>query len=118
MTPATALRLPALLLACLWGMAAAAPPQGEWQRSALSSTAELQRNGALSRHLWAPSCCRSSLGGLPLSVGLAIGLRGGVRANLGQSVAPALSLQLGARSHLSLLAGDKGGGMLVLQSTQ
>lgn len=77
---------------------------------------DLQRNGAVSRHLWAPGDAVVDIAGYPVSAGLAIGLRDGIRSSLGVAVAPALSLRLGERSSLSLLAGGNGAVLLVLQT--
>lgn len=99
------LRTAAALLATA-ALPAAAAPEVE--------ALELQRNGALSRHLWQPAVARTQVAGLPLSAGLALGLRGAARHQLDSRVAPALTLQTGARSSLSLLS-TGGGAMLVLQ---
>ena len=77
---------------------------------------DLQRNGAVSRHLWAPADAIIDIAGHPVSAGIAIGLRGGLRSNLGVAVAPALSMRIGERSSMSLLAGGNGAVMLVLQT--
>ena len=76
---------------------------------------ELQRNGAVSRHLWTPDFARAELSGMRLSAGLAVGLREPLHAPLGRRVAPSLSLDLGQRTQLSLLPAAGRGAMLVLQ---
>jgi hypothetical protein len=43
-------------------------------------------------------------------------LRGALQSNLGRSVTPMLTMELSRRSSLSLLPGDGGGAMLVLQT--
>lgn len=77
----------------------------------------LPRNGALSRTLWSPDAGRQDLMGLRFSAGVAFGLRDAVQAQLGRRVAPAVSLELGPSSRLSLLPGDRGSRMLVLHTT-
>lgn len=76
---------------------------------------DLQRNGAVSRHLWQPEFANAEVGGLHFSAGVAIGLRGAVQASVGRNVAPALMLDLGQRSSLSLLPTGNNGAMLVWQ---
>lgn len=76
---------------------------------------EFRRNGAVSRHLWAPQAARTEVAGMPVSLGLALGLRGHVRSQLGSRIAPAVHFELDRRSNLSLLASGKGGAMLVWQ---
>lgn len=77
----------------------------------------LERNGALSRRVWKPEFAKAEVGGLKVSAGVAIGLRGAVRANLDRSVAPALSVDLAHRGSLSLLPA-RDGAMLVWQSAR
>lgn len=79
---------------------------------------ELQRNGALSRHVWSPDLARTDLGGLRLSAGVAVGLHDAVQTQMQRSVTPAFSLALNAESRVSLLAGGRRGAMLVLHSTR
>ena len=100
-----------LLIACL--MAQAARPA---QAAPLLGGDDLQRNGAVSRHLWTPDFTRAEFAGLRLSAGLALGLREPLRGPLGRRVTPALSLDLGQRSSLSVLPGNGRGAMLVLQT--
>ncbi len=76
---------------------------------------ELQRNGAVSRRLWKPEATSVEWGGVRLSAGVALGLRGPLQAQLGRRHTPALTMELGARSSLSLLPGDDGA-MLVWQT--
>jgi hypothetical protein len=77
---------------------------------------DLQRNGALSRHVWTPGLASGEIADVRVSAGIALGLRGGVRDNLGRSVAAAFTLHLPRGSSVSLLpAGDRGA-MLVLQT--
>lgn len=103
--PTTA-RLSAALLLCA-GAAAQAQPWFERD--------DLQRNGAVSRHLWKPDMASAQWGGMRVSAGVALGLRGPLRANLGRRYTPALSVELGQRSSLSLLPGNDGA-MLVWQT--
>ncbi len=107
MRPANATR------ACLLILALGAASAG-WCSEA-SPDDEFRRNGAVSRHLWAPQATRTELGGMPVSQGVALGLRGPLRDQLGVRVAPAVHLSLDRRSSLSLLASGKGGAMLVWQ---
>lgn len=81
---------------------------------AVSSEPGLQRNGPLSRHVWQPAFAQTDIGGMRLSAGVAIGLRGAVKANLDRSVSPALVLGLGRGESLSLLPAHDGA-MLVWQ---
>jgi hypothetical protein len=95
-------------LMALAGLPAAAAP--------LFGGDELQRNGAVSRHLWTPDCARGQVAGVRLSAGLALGLSDPLHGPLGRRVTPALKLQLDSRSSLSLLPGNGRGTMLVLQT--
>jgi hypothetical protein len=74
----------------------------------------LQRNGALSRHVWRPDFATGRAGGVEVSAGIALGLRGHVRANAGRRAAPALTLQWDPRASVSVLPAS-GGAMFVLQ---
>jgi hypothetical protein len=85
--------------------------------AALSTNPGLQRNGALSRHVWQPEFAQTDIGGMRLSAGMAIGLRGAVRTNLDRSVSPALVLGTGRGESLSLLPA-RDGAMLVWQSAR
>jgi len=80
-----------------------------------SSDDEFRRNGAVSRHLWAPQATRGELAGMPVSLGLALGLRGPLRDQLGARVAPAVQFELDRHSSMALLASGRGGAMLVWQ---
>lgn len=102
--------LPAALICSLAAPAAFAAPPIEIDG--------LQRNGALSRHVWRPDFARAEVGGLRVSAGVAIGLRGAVRDNLDRRVAPALSVELDRGASLSLLAGSGSGAMLVWQAAR
>jgi hypothetical protein len=104
-SPTTARLLPALLL--LAGATAHAEPWFERD--------DLQRNGAVSRHLWQPEVASAQVAGLRVSAGVAIGLRGAVQSNLGRRYTPALTVHTGQRSSLSLLPGNDGA-MLVWQT--
>lgn len=77
---------------------------------------DLQRNGAVSRHLWKPDFATVEAGGLRVSAGVALGLRGALKSQLGRRATPMLTMELSPRSSLSLLPGDSGGAMLVLQT--
>lgn len=76
---------------------------------------ELQRNGAVSRRLWKPDMASADWGGVRISAGVALGLRGPLQEQLGRRHTPALTLDFGARSSLSLLPGNDGA-MLVWQT--
>ena len=78
---------------------------------------ELQRNGAVSRHVWTPNFATAEMGGLRVSAGIALGLKGAIQSNLGRNVTPALTLELGSRSSVSLLPAGGRGAMLVVQTT-
>ena len=80
-----------------------------------SSDDEFRRNGAVSSHLWAPQAARTEVAGMPVSLGLALGLRGPLRDQLGVRVAPAVQFELDRRSSMALLASGRGGAMLVWQ---
>lgn len=97
--------LPVLLM--LAGAAAHAEPWFERD--------DLHRNGAVSRHLWQPEVASTEVAGLRVSAGVAIGLRGAVQNNLGRRYTPALTVETGLRSSLSLLPGNDGA-MLVWQT--
>ena len=97
----------AALLLCAAGAACAEP----WL-----DTDELQRNGAVSRRLWKPEAASAAFAGMRLSAGMALGLRGPLQANLGRRHTPALTLEFGQRSSVSLLPGNDGA-MLVWQTT-
>jgi hypothetical protein len=77
---------------------------------------DLQRNGAVSRHVWTPDIATGELGGLRVSAGMALGLRDAVQSNLGRSVAPAFTVALTRNSSASLLPAGNRGLMLVLQA--
>lgn len=77
----------------------------------------LQRNGALSRHVWQPAFAQTEIAGMRVSAGVAIGLRGSVRANLDRSASPALVFDLGRSESLSLLPAHDGA-MLVWQTAR
>ncbi len=75
---------------------------------------ELQRNGAVSRRLWKPDIASADWGGVRVSAGVALGLRGPLQDQLGRRHTPALTMEFGARNSLSLLPGNDGA-MLVWQ---
>lgn len=108
MRPATTAR------SCFLTLALGAASAVGWCGEA-SPDDEFRRNGAVSRHLWAPQATRTELAGMPVSLGVALGLRGPLRDQLGVRVAPAVHLALDKRSSMSLLASGKGGAMLVWQ---
>jgi len=78
---------------------------------------DLQRNGAISRYVWKPDMGKAEVVGLRVSAGLALGLKGAMQTNLGRGVTPALTMNIGSRSSVSLLAAGGRGAMLVLQTT-
>jgi hypothetical protein len=88
---------------------------GQAARAEPSSDDEFRRNGAVSRHLWAPQAARTEMAGTPVSLGLALGLRGPLRDQLGVRMAPAVQFELDRRSSVALLASGRGGAMLVWQ---
>src|SRR5262245_32332576 len=96
-----------LLGAAAAGSAAAAP---------LFGGDELERNGAISRHLWTPDLARHEIAGLRVSTGLALGLRGAIRDNLGRNVTPAIAIELRSGSTVALLPAGERGAMLVFQT--
>lgn len=86
--------------------ALAAPPDAD---------VEWQRNGAVSRHLWVPGFARLDIAGVQLRPGLAVGLRGSVRDQLGRRFAPAFTIDLGQQRSIALLHAGGRGAMLVFQ---
>lgn len=80
---------------------------------------EWQRNGAVSRRLWKPDIASADWGGVRVSAGVALGLRGPLQDQLGRRHTPALTMEFGTefgtRSSLSLLPGNDGA-MLVWQT--
>lgn len=81
----------------------------------LETDTEWQRNGAVSRHLWVPGFARLDIAGVQLRPGLALGLRGSVRANLGSRFAPAFTVDLGQHRRVALLHAGGRGAMIVFQ---
>jgi hypothetical protein len=81
-----------------------------------STGGELRRNGGVSHRLYVMSSTEP-VGGTAVSAGMAIGLRGVVRRQLGLPVAPALTMGLGSNSSVSVLAGPNKAAMVVLQAT-
>lgn len=77
---------------------------------------DLQRNGAVSRHIWTPDFASGEVMNRRVSAGVALGLRGSIQSNLGRSVAPALTMHLQGGSSISLLPAANRGAMLVLQT--
>jgi hypothetical protein len=80
----------------------------------LSGFGELRRNGEVSTRLFVPKGA-SRLADERVSAGLAVGLKGPLRQQMGP-VAPSLSMRLSAGSKLSVLAAPGRGAMLVLQA--
>jgi len=78
---------------------------------------DLQRNGAVSRHVWTPDFAAGKVAGVRISAGVALGLRDSLQSNLGRSVTPALTFHTSETSSLSLLPAGNRGAMLVLQTT-
>ena len=83
--------------------------------NALDDSSTLWRHGQVSRHFWAPAGANTEIGGCPLAVGLAVGVRTPLRAIVGARVTPALVLQTSRRTNLTLLPAEGGGAMLVWQ---
>lgn len=75
---------------------------------------ELQRNGALSHHLYVPSGAAAVLDNR-VGAGIALGLKGPLRQQLG-AAAPAFSFSVTAKTSLSVLAVPGKGAALVLQT--
>ncbi len=98
--------LAALMLSAAAAAVAQTDPAGEY--------GTLRRHGSAARFLWVPDGGSTRLEGLHLSAGLALGLRGTPRAALGP-VAPALVLETGHRTSLTLMAVGGRGAMLVWQ---
>jgi hypothetical protein len=73
----------------------------------------LERNGALSRVLWAPDAGRQDLLGLRVSAGLAIGLNEHVQAQMRRNSTPSLGVEIGHGSRIAILPGGRRGTMLV-----
>lgn len=103
--------------ACFFTLLFGAAAGSGWCGDA-SSDDEFRRNGAVSRHLWAPQAARTEIAGQPVAFGVALGLRGPLRDQLGVRVAPAVHFALDRRSSMALLASGKGGAMLVWQRSQ
>jgi hypothetical protein len=76
---------------------------------------QLWQHGTVSRHFWAPSLTTTEIAGLRVSAGLAVGVRAPLRATVGAPVVPAIVLETGRRSNLTLLPAEQGGAMLVWQ---
>ena len=74
---------------------------------------DVHGNGEVSRRIWKPEFARAEAGGVHLSVGLAIGLRGAVRHQLGRRATPALTMELRQGTSVSLLPAGDGQAMLV-----
>ncbi|MBL8287149.1 MAG: hypothetical protein JNL85_04115 [Rubrivivax sp.] len=81
--------------------------------SAEAARAPLSRHGTVSRHFW--GIAHTDVAGLPLAAGVAVGVRAPLRNAVGAAVAPALVLQTGRASNLTLLRADSGGALLVWQ---
>jgi hypothetical protein len=99
--------LAAAALAALCAQAGGAPLFGD---------DDLQRNGAVSRHLWTPDLANGKVANFRVSAGVALGLRASLRDNLGRNVAPAFTLHLDQGTSVSLLPAGNRGAMLVLQT--
>jgi hypothetical protein len=78
---------------------------------------DLQRNGAVSRHLWTPDVATGVVLGNQVSVGVALGLRDSFRSNLGRNAAVALTARVGVNSSISFMPAGNGAAMLVLHKT-
>ncbi|MDH4050255.1 MAG: hypothetical protein OEU93_01665 [Rubrivivax sp.] len=83
--------------------------------STWAEDAGLERNGLTSRHAWKPDFARFRVAGLSMRPGLALGLRGNVKTQLGLAVVPALSVDLGQGGSMSLLHAGSRGAMLLFQ---
>lgn len=115
---AMAAALPATLCTLVALCAFAAPALAEPSSSAPLSEvakAQLSRHGTVSRHFWAPGFATTEVGGLRLAAGLAVGVRAPLRSAVGAAVVPALVLQTGSASNLTLLRAEQGGALLVWQ---
>lgn len=107
------MRPPVLVFSLITLLAAAAVPACA---APLFGGDDLQRNGVVSRHLWKPDFAAVEAGGLRFSAGVALGIRGALQTQLGRRATPMLTMELNPRSSVSLLPGDGGGAMLVLQT--
>ncbi|MED5617723.1 hypothetical protein [Ideonella sp. BN130291] len=77
---------------------------------------DFRRNGGVSHRLYVPSAT-DGIAGPSVSAGLALGLRGVVRQQLGRRLAPTLTMGVNDSTSVSLLAAPGKGAMVVLQST-
>lgn len=103
-----------VLAAALAGLLLAASPSPA-SADSQSEPSTLRRHGSVSRFIWAPRAASAQIGGQSLQAGMAIGVRGPLRTALGAAAAPALVLETGRRSNLTLLAAGNGSAMLVWQ---
>ncbi len=97
-----------LLIGLLLAVAGSASADEPW-----FSGNDVSANGEVSRRIWKPEFARAEAGGLRYSVGLAIGLRGAVRHQLGRRATPALTMELREGTSVSLLPAGDGQAMLV-----
>jgi hypothetical protein len=74
---------------------------------------DFRRNGGVSHRLYVPS----ATDGKSVAAGVALGLRGVVRQQLGQRLAPTVTMGLNRSTSVSVLAAPGKGAMVVLQST-
>jgi hypothetical protein len=78
---------------------------------------DLRRNGAVSRHLWSPDAASVDVAGIRVSAGLAVGLRGPLRSQLGTPLAPAIHFALDSRSGICILSSGRRGAAILWQVT-
>ncbi len=102
----------ALILGSLVGLAC-----GAAQAAPEDASDELRRNGAVSRHLWVPEAATADVAGLRVSAGVALGLRGPLRTQLGARLAPSVQFAIDRRSSVAILASGRGGAAIVWQRT-
>ncbi len=76
---------------------------------------EWRRNGAVSRHLWTPDAASADMAGMRVSAGLALGLRGPLRGQLGTRLAPSIHFALDRRSSVCILSSGRRGTAIVWQ---
>jgi hypothetical protein len=80
----------------------------------LLAALKLRDGGGVARRVWQPDEAATTVSGMRLSAGLAMGLRGPVSATLGTRVAPAVSLEVARDASLWLLPRADGAGTMVV----
>jgi len=86
------------------------------EASPLAAELNLRDGGSVARRVWQPEETTTTVSGMRLAAGVAMGLRGPVKHTLGTRVAPAVSLDVARDASLWLLPrADGAGTMLVFQ---